>query len=147
MRYERRTFVLGLTVCLVWWSLGLYSCATSGTARHNATVSIVSAHSVLTIIDDTEMKMVCGKVTAPDPPYCVPIETHRMISEQLAKAYGIEVHVARLVRDLPANSPTPAEAARMTVQIGQIVQEILALLPQSAGKKALVEKITPESVR
>lgn len=127
-----------LVLCIL-----MLSCATGGEVRHRATVTVATSHAVLTLVDDTEMRVVCDRLGAPSPPFCVPPEAHRRISALLARAYGLEAQVARIVRALPLNTPTPTEVSTLTVEIGRLVSEILALIPTSAEKAILIQKLEP----
>ena len=136
IRYPRRSAALLLVA-----ALALPGCASLGGARHAGTVGLVSAHSVLGAVQDTEMRLVCGRAGAPQAPLCVPISKHREISAYLAEAFALEVRAAGVMRALPAGSPQPAEVVALTWQIGQLVQQCLALMPEGRDKQALAQSI------
>ena len=71
-------------------------CASLGSARHQATVSVVSAHAVLSAVQDDEMALVCGRPTAPPAPACVSAETNRVIATKLVTAFDYDGRVAAL---------------------------------------------------
>lgn len=121
--------------------LALPGCASLGGARHVGTVGLVSAHSVLSAIQDTEMRMVCGREGAPQAPLCVPISRHQVISAHLSTAFAMEVRAAGIMRTLPQGTPQPADVVSLTFQVGSLVQEILRLMPDSGDKAALVQSI------
>lgn len=109
--------------------------------RHVLTVSLVSSHSVLSAIQDTEALLVCGRPTAPPAPQCVPLDKHRAISAHLATAFGLEAQAARVVRSLPVGAPQPAEVSGMVAQVSGLVVEIMKLIPQSKGKQQLAQQM------
>ena len=122
-------------------ALLLAGCASLGGPRHVGTVGLVSVHSVLGAIQDTEMRLVCGRPGAPQAPLCVPLEKHRQISTHIETAFGLEVQAAKVMRALPPGSPQPAEVVTLIVQVNALVQEVLALLPAGKPKDALVQSI------
>jgi len=135
-------------VALLALALGASSCATTqqlSNARHVATVTVVSAHSVLATVQDAEALLVCGRSGAPAPPACVTIEAHRTISGHLATAFDLNVKVARLVRD--AGSITPAEVPALVEQIAALVDQIVRLIPRSAQKEQLVTSLAAGGTR
>jgi hypothetical protein len=133
--------------CGVAWMLTLSgACATS--QRHLATVSVVTAHATLSAVQDTEMLLVCGRETAPQPPSCVSVELHHAISAKLARAFEYDGKIASLVHDVPVGAaPNTVEVARLLADIGGIVQSVLTDLPAGAPateklKAALAKKET-----
>lgn len=123
--------------------LALPGCALHTGPRHTATVSIVSAHAVLTTIDDAEMKLVCGRAGAPQAPYCIPVSKHQQISAMLKQAYDLEISIAGVIRAIPDGSPLPADVMAMTVQVGALINQIMLMLPEGKPKEALVQRIGP----
>lgn len=113
------------------------SCASQGGPRHIATVSVVTAHTILATLQDTEMALVCGKPTAPEAPRCVEAEKHKEISGYLAQAFDYDGTVARLVRALPPGSPQPAQVGELLARISELVSKILASIPASPQKATL----------
>lgn len=116
-------------------------CASLGGARHVSTVGLVTAHSVLSAVQDTEMRLVCGREGAPQAPLCVPLPKHRQISAHLEEAFKLEVRAAMVVRSIPAGKPQPAEVVTAMFQVNALLQQVLAMLPEGADKKALLESI------
>jgi hypothetical protein len=133
-----------LSAFLLGVLLAFPGCASLGGPRHVGTVGLVSAHAVLSAVQDTEMRIVCGRPGAPQTPLCVPISKHRQISAHLETAFALEIRAAALVRSLPPGTPQPVEVVTITVQINGLVQEILALLPEGRDKQALVQSIGGE---
>lgn len=124
-------------LCLIALCLSLTACAS---ARHRATVTVVSAHAVLAAIQDTEMTLVCEKPGAPAAPACVPIDTHKRISAELVKAFDADGKIATLVRATPVGGPS-SDVAVLLGQIRAIVDAVLALIPDSAPRRALVANL------
>jgi hypothetical protein len=118
----------------------LSGCATLGSAKHRAAISVVSADAVLSAIQDTENGLVCGRATAPAPPACVPLEEHRAISAKLATAFQRDRQIAQTIRALPAGASSP-DVAVLVGQIRALVDEVLALIPDSAPRRALMSNI------
>lgn len=116
-------------------------CASAGGPRHVAVVSVVSAHAVLSAVQDTERALVCGSATAPSAPNCVAADVHQRISADLVTAFDLDGRVARLVRDAGPTGGLPGNVAAMLGQIGGIVDAILARLPSSPQKGSLIAQI------
>jgi hypothetical protein len=125
-----------LPIVLLAVALSVSACASS---RHRVTVTVVSAHAVLSAVQDTEMLLVCERPTAPSPPACVPEPVHRDISLKLAKAFDTEIKVAKLARATPA--ALSSDVPELLGQIGALVDAIVALIPESAQRRALVANI------
>lgn len=126
---------------IVALAITLSGCASLGGARHVATVGIVSTHSVLSAVQDTEMRIVCGRAGAPQAPLCVPVPTHRQISGHLETAFALEGRAVQVIRALPPGTPQPAEVVTIMIQVNSLIQEILALLPNGKDKDTLVQSI------
>lgn len=126
---------------IVVLALTLSGCASLGGARHYSTVGLVSVHSVLSAVQDTEMRIVCGRPGAPQAPLCVTVPTHRQISAHLEQAFALEVRAATVVRALPPGTPQPTEVVTLMVQVNGLLQEILSLLPSGKDKESLVQSI------
>jgi hypothetical protein len=125
-----------ITVLLIALAaLGASGCASLGGPRHTAAVSVVTAHAVLSAVQDTEMGLVCGRSTAPAPPACVPLAQHRDISARLAKAFSLEVQVAQFVR-LGQTDVSP-----LIGEIRTLLDAVLALIPPSPPRTALLANI------
>jgi hypothetical protein len=124
-----------LTVLFLVALLSVPGCASR--ARHVATVTVVTADSVLSAIQDTEMGLVCGKSTAPAPPACVPIERHREISDKLVTAFSYDKRIATAVKALPPGAAS-ADVAELLGQLQGLVDAVLALIPQSPQRQTLL---------
>lgn len=127
-------------------ALGAQSCATLGinpntsSARHLVTVTVVSGNAVLGALQDGERGLVCGTVTAPAPPACVPVDRHKAISADFVKAFQVHRAAAQLVRDTPAGAPTPSDLARLLGDVNALIESILARVPASTAKAQLISK-------
>lgn len=137
LRTNKRGAILIAALAL----LVLSGCASLGGPRHVSTVGLVSAHSVLSAIQDTEMRLVCGRQGAPAAPLCVPVPTHRQISAHLEQAFALEVRAAMLVRSLPPGTPQPAEVVTILVQVNALVRQAMELLPDGKDKAVLAQSI------
>ncbi len=122
-------------VLVVGIVIGATGCASLGGPRHVATVSVVSAHAVLSAVQDTEMGLVCGRSTAPPPPDCVPPAQHQAISAKLAKAFGLEVQVAQFVQ------LGQTDVAPLLGEIQTLLDAVLTLIPPSASRSTLLANI------
>lgn len=134
-------FVLGALILALVAAFATTGCASMGGPRHVGTVGLVATHSVLGAIQDTEMRLVCGRQGAPQAPMCVPIPKHQQISAHLAEAFALEIRAAAVMRALPAGSPQPAEVVSLAFQVNALVQEVLRLLPEGRDKAALVQSL------
>jgi hypothetical protein len=133
----RKTLLMLSVLVMGWATMG----ASCGGARHIATVTVVSAHGVLATIQDTENAIVCGRPTAPAPPQCVPLETHRQIAQMLGRAFTLDAAIAKTLRDMPAGAPQPDQVLKELGEIGDLVKAIVELIPQSATKTSLVQNL------
>jgi hypothetical protein len=138
-----RATILAISLFLGGCALFLSDCALHG-PRHVSTVSLVSAHAVLSAVQDTEMLLVCDRPAAPPAGQCVPLEQHRQISAQLARAFALETAAAQLVRVLPDGSvaPTP-QASEAMAEVSRVLAQVLGMIPESAAKHGLVRKLEP----
>lgn len=130
-----------LPIILLALLLPLTGCASMGGARHRATVTVVSAHAVLSAIQDGERMLACGASTAPAPPACVPADTHRAISRQLVTAFDYDGQIASIVRALPAGAELPANVSELVGKVAALVDQILSAIPNSQQKASLTAKI------
>ena len=119
----------------------IIGCASLAGPRHGATVTVVGAHATLSAVQDTEMLLVCGKPGAPAEPLCVDTEKHKEISAKLATAFALDGDLARLVRSVPLDQPTPSEVTELVTRISRIITDVLALIPQSPQKASLQKQL------
>jgi hypothetical protein len=121
--------------------LSCVSCASFGGVKHTATVSVVTAHAVLSAVQDGERLLVCGGPSAPAAPACVPPDVHRKIAGELVTAFDLDGQVLRLVRALPPGTMAPSDVPGLLGRIMAIIDRIVALIPASSQKAALVQQI------
>jgi hypothetical protein len=133
----KRLIPFGLLVLVL--SVG---CASLSGARHGATTGTMISGATLDLIQDTETKVVCGRAGAPAPPVCVPLETHKVISQKLHDAYVAHADLVDLVAAIPAGQQlsTP-EIQTLVAKVEQLVADIIALIPQSPPKAKLVSAL------
>lgn len=137
MKFQRLArLTLAAVLALAVSSTGCALAQKFGNVRHQATVTVASAHAVLSSLQDGEALLVCNRMGAPAPPACVSGDAHQQISAKLATAFDLEVKVARLVRD--AGTATPADVPKLVEQISALVDQVLSLIPKSAQKEQLV---------
>lgn len=115
--------------------------ACNGGARHVATVSVLSADAVLGATQDTADALVCGVATAPPAPRCLTKEQRKDIARKLEPAFAADVALIKAVRAWPVGQPQPAEIAELVGQITALLNEVLALLPQTPQKDHLLTVI------
>lgn len=121
--------------------LALTACAAHG-VRHVATVSVTAAHASLLAVQATADLLVCGKPTAPAAPQCLSAEDRaHKVAPLLSKAFDYDVKAALIVRDIPEGAPPPGDLAPYLAKVGALIDEVLALLPNSQPKAALVASI------
>ncbi len=121
--------------------LALTSCAATS-VRHVATVSVVSANASLIAIRDTADLIVCGKPTAPPAGACLKLEDrNQKVAPLLSKAFDYDAKAALAVRSLPEGAPPPGDVAGYLAQIGSVIDQVLALFPNSQPKTALVASL------
>lgn len=119
----------------------LLSLGCNGGARHIATVSVLSADAVLGATQDTADALVCGVATAPPAPRCLTKDQRKAIASKLEPAFAADVALIRAVRAWPVGTPQPAEVAELVGQITALLNQVLALLPQTPQKDQLLVKI------
>jgi len=115
-------------------------CGVKG-ARHITTVSAVTAHAVLTAIDDTERLLVCAAPGAPAAPACIDMGRHKDISAKLATAFEADAKAARAIRDWPAGTAPPQTLGEYIAVIQTAIDYVLTHLPDGAIKAKLVTVI------
>lgn len=128
-------------ILLVLAFVCLYGCASTGGPRHVATVSVVTSHGTLMLIDATEEKLVCDTAGAPQAPMCVPPATHKAISAKLAQAFDLDADVARTVKAMPVGTPTTPQVLELLSKISVLVSDVMALIPQSSARESLAVQI------
>lgn len=131
-----------LVAVFMLFGLTLQGCASLGGARHIATVSVVTSHGILALVQDTEKALVCGGATAPAPPACVSASAHQANAANLAKAWGYEGDIERIVRALPQGSAAPSQLATLLGQINVIIDNVVKAIPASAPKTTLIVNLT-----
>lgn len=109
-------------------------------ARHIATISVVTAHSVLAAVQDTEAELVCGRPNAPVV-QCIGHDNHVTNLLKLREAFEYDGQVARLVRATPAESPTTREVLDLIARIQELVSNILDGIPASPQKQNLIVQL------
>jgi hypothetical protein len=125
------SIVLALALCVS-------GCATT---RHRVTVSVVSAHAVLSAVQDTEMDLVCGRAKAPAAPACVPLAEHKAISAKLVTAFEYDGKAAKLAKAIPSGSASWADVFPLLTQIGTLVDDMLKKIPKSPQLDQLLNSI------
>lgn len=137
--YAKEAYRLAVIAALL--GISFAGCKQAATARHVGTVSVVAVHSTLSEIQDTEGKLVCDRAGAPPAPVCVPADVHRQIAAKLAQAFQLDADLARVVRAMPVDAPTPAQVFELVAQVNILVKDIMALIPDSPAKTQLDQKI------
>jgi hypothetical protein len=94
-----------------------------------AVVSVVSAHSTLAAIQDTEALVVCGTPTAAPPPQCLTAEQHRAFAAKLAVAFDLDEKIATEVRAWPPGAAVPPVLSQLLGHLKALVSELLGALP------------------
>src|SRR6185369_175476 len=121
--------------------LALTACA-AHSVRHVATVSVTAAHASLLAVQSTADLVVCGQATAPAAPNCLTADDRaHKVAPLLSKAFDYDIQAALIVRSLPEGAPPPGDVASYLAQIGGVIDQVLALIPSSQPKTALVASI------
>lgn len=139
--YNRRSLLGEIALTLGIVALMLWAVACAPKTYHIATVSAISAHTTLALIQDSEKLAVCGLPTAPAPPACVPQDKHVEISKRLETAFDYDGRLLQAVRSTPANQPLPADALQWVGLIQGEVTRIIGLIPPGSFKDAITSKI------
>ena len=126
----KRLAILALLLCV--------GCA-NHSVRHAATVSVVSAHAALKMIQQTADDVTCS-ASVPAP--CLSVADRKeKVAPLLSKAFAYDEQAALLIRQLPEGAPQPGEVGQYLGQIGGIIDQVLALIPNSQPKAALVKSL------
>lgn len=99
---------------------------------HLATVSVVSAHSTASVVQDAADAFVCGTATAPAAPRCLDTDQRKAIAAKLSPAFGLTGRIASEVKAWPPNTPLPATIPGLLAQVSALIRDVLALLPADA---------------
>jgi hypothetical protein len=135
------SFLIATVVALVLTGCGSIGGALHvGGPRHLATVTVVTSHGILALVQDSENAMVCGKATAPVP--CVTASAHKAISADLVTAWADEADVERLVRSVPAGVAVSPDVPTLLGKISGLIDKIVKAIPNSSAKTTLVTNLT-----
>lgn len=116
-----------------------FACATAG-PRHVATIASGVSLGTFGLIQDTEMKVVCGRAGAPEPPACVTTEIHHAISLKLAEAFKLEADLTDVLVSVPNDKESP-KVLELVAKLSTLVNDIIALFPPSQQKTALAAAV------
>jgi len=116
-------------------------CASLGGAKQAGFQGFAIAHTSLMLTKNVEHDLVCGQSQAPPPPLCVPDAVHGQILEILKQGFTLDGDLGRLVQATPEGVPLPAEVGTLIGKVTKLISDVLALIPKSPQKAALVEKV------
>lgn len=131
-----KKMLLAVLIAAVGFS---FACATAG-PRHTATVVAGVSMGTLGLIQDTEMKVICGRSGAPEAPACVTTELHHAISLKLREAFGLEADLTDVLISVPNDNESP-KVLELVAKVTTLVNDIIALFPASNQKTALVKAV------
>lgn len=133
---------LSLVVAIAF-AFSVTSCASTGGVKKGAYVGLSVVGQASFLLQDVEMGLVCERLGAPDPPFCISEAVHRtQISPKLAKAFALGERASDVIRAIPPTitSPTP-EVLSLVSQIWELIREITTLIPQSDQAKKLTSDL------
>ena len=103
-------------------------CVTAG-GRHRIVVGVVTAHEVLSTVQDTALMMKCGAPSALPEPNCLGPEKNKAVHGMLAEAFTYDKEAALLVKSVPVGSPAPSQVVELMSKVTSLVNKIIAALP------------------
>jgi len=116
-------------------------CASAGGPRHIAVVSVVTAHSTLAAVQDTEALLVCGTATALPAPQCITPEAHRAFAKKLVTAFDLDGQIAKQVLAWPPDQALPPVITNLLSQLDAILAELIAALPNTPATDRLLASL------
>lgn len=141
--YLKKSPLPGVTASLLVLALLLPStgCVSAG-GRHRIVVGVVTAHEVLSTVQDTALMMKCGVPTALPEPNCLGPEKNKAVHGMLAEAFGYDKEAALLVKSVPVGSPAPSQVVELMSKVTSLVNKIIAALPSGDTRtEALVTNL------
>jgi hypothetical protein len=125
-------------LCAVLVVLFSLNCASAGTLKHAAALSIKTAESGLALADETEELLVCGKITAVEG-HCIDAATHRELTKKFISGFKYVEEAKDLYVALPEGPIRSQKIGALATKVADIVLQILADLPDSKQKTTLVK--------
>lgn len=110
------------------------SAGCSAKAYHIATVSVAGAHSTASLVQDQADAWRCGAPTAPAT-VCLSDEKRREVAAVLSPAFDKIGKSAEFVKAWPVGQPMPPQLAGLLVEITELLNKGLALLPESLQQR------------
>lgn len=117
------------------------SCSGCASAQGGLYVGVRSAKTVVSTVQQGEIKLVCNRPGAPPEGMCVPKPLHDQIQGYILEAAEYGQQLSLIMADLPAGAPTPSQALDLALKIKALVQKILDALPKSPQADALAVEV------
>lgn len=134
----RKLAALALIAALGLVSQGA-SCGSS--VKDGAGKAIVAAEAAYHVAVEAELALRCGEPTSLPAPNCISPEQHAQLKAVLLQIYnpgpppsGYLAEAKELYALLPDGAPNAQQIFALISKIGEIVQQVIAGLPQSAPK-------------
>jgi hypothetical protein len=134
--YLKKSPLPGTTFSVVLLALLLgfsSACVTAG-GRHRIVVGVVTAHEVLSAVQDTALAMKCGAPSALPEPNCIGPEKNKVIHSKLAVAFQYDKEAALLVKSVPVGRPAPSAVVELMGKVTTLVNQIIADLPSGDSR-------------
>ena len=128
---------LVLVLCLIGIVFASYGC--SAKQYHIATVSVVSAHSTASLVQDEADASMCGRPTAP-PVKCVTPEQRREFAKYLSEAFDWIGQTAETVKSLGPGATLGSVVTANLQRITELLNKVFDGLPSEA--QARVKTLT-----
>lgn len=124
------------------FSLACTACATWSGARHDVKVVDITSGAALDLVQDTAMRVACGKPGAPVAPLCLPDATYRNIQAKLETAYILHGKLTKATIAIPNGAASTAETLDLIAQLTNLVNDVIALFPakEQATLSAQIKK-------
>ncbi len=105
-------------------------------AHKITTVTSLSAHQTIALVQDTADAVTCGAPTAPVP--CLPDDVRKgVISDYLKQALQTDIALLTAVRNWPG-PPTKLEIVQYLADINRLLSNVINTLPEGAAKTRLL---------
>ena len=115
-------------------ALAVTSCAR---VHHIATVTVISAHSTIALVQDAADLTVCGQPTSPSP--CMTEAVRKgPVSAALKQALDLDIAMLTTVRNWPDVPGTFPDVAPYVTKINALLAEVIAAMPEGTIKARLI---------
>jgi hypothetical protein len=117
--------------------VGLVACA--GALRHKLVVTSATSHVILVEAQETVKSLTCDVL--PSFSRCIGPELRKKFAADFVKGFQLDEDIATAIRNWDGTTPQPAQIPQLVVDLTNVIQDILMLIPISPQKDKLEVKI------